>query len=142
MKKVISSLRHSKTIYRITTDNTEITDIVFDPSDRHIQPTIEWAPYEAALVEDSGGAIIGSVSPALVLGHELLHAYHYDLNHDFYFDMVLADLIGTSDADYDSKEERRTISTERALAKFFHQTQRYDHRGQGSTVSGPLQRPK
>lgn len=105
-------------------------------------PTIEWAPNQAALVEDAGGAIVGSMSPALVLGHELIHAYHFDLNPQYYNKMSTSDLSNTADAEYDDKEERRTIATERTLAKFFHQTQRYNHRGSSATVDGPLQRPQ
>jgi len=152
MRKVITGLRKSKKTYHIEThgnDNGEIGLADFDPGDEdaelsgvNFRPdtailTVDWHPYEGVFVKDSGGAIVGSQSPALVLGHELLHAYHYDLSKDYFNTLRY-----TPDAQYDTKEEKRTIATERGLAKFFGQTQRFNHDADSALVDSPLERPK
>ncbi|MHB9139534.1 MAG: hypothetical protein ACYC4Q_09035 [Victivallaceae bacterium] len=79
----------------------------------------------------------GKVSPALLLGHELVHAQFYD-KHQLIFDILTSYQTGLP---YDDLEERRVIEgVERNAAKTLCEGSRYSHYGVFYPVSGPLSR--
>ena len=81
----------------------------------------------------------GSISPALLLGHELDHAYHYDTDSKKYFDLLKA----KTNNDWDDKEEARTITYfENPAAQFFGEGVRHNHRERMPWVhvNSPLER--
>ena len=119
--KIINALEKSTTDYRIKTlaaeDNPQ--DASFDPS----VSTVYWDPTASFFLDTKG-----SLSPEMMLAHELDHAYHYDQNPGLAADL-LKQLTGTT---MDNEEEARTIVYfENPAAHFFKNGIRHDHRTTG-----------
>lgn len=97
--------------------------------DDHFDPwsaTVTWDPHSA--LRTTGG---GRQSPALGLGHELVHA-----DEDA---RVRAFLAATPSVRYDDAEERRVIrGAEAHAARTLGEATRYDHGGTPYHVSSPI----
>jgi len=116
--KVITALDKSTTTYFIQTKTAEQNDAgaSFNPRNN----TVYWDPTASFFLDTKG-----SLSPALMLGHELDHAYHTDQNR------ALADSLYNqhTGTDYDNEEEARTIIYfENKVASHFKNGIRHDHR--------------
>ena len=117
-KKVIDGLTNSGTDYTVQFLSAE--NNAYGASFDDGPNTVYWDPTASFLLDTKG-----SLSPDLILGHELDHAYHYDQ------DRALAkSMFGQKTYnDWDNKEEARTIIYfENPAAKFFHNGIRHDHR--------------
>ncbi len=116
--KVINGLINSGTTYTIQELAAEqnIAGASFD----NRYNTVYWDPTASFFLDTKG-----SLSPALMLGHELDHAYHYDQNRGL-AGRLFHQPTGT---DMDNEEEARTIVYfENPSARFFHNGIRHDHR--------------
>ncbi len=121
--KVITGLENSTTIYYIQTLAAEqnASGASFNPYQDH--ETVYWDPTASFLLDTKG-----SLSPALMLAHELDHAYHYDQDFNL-ADNLYNRLTGTT---MDNEEEARmVVYFENPAALFFSSDGngiRHDHR--------------
>ena len=123
VNKVITGLENSTTDYRIQTLAAEknVAGASFNPYLR--RETVFWDPTASFFLDTTG-----SLSPALMLAHELDHAYHYDQN------FKLADRLynAHTGTPMDNKEEASTIVYFENLAALFFSKDgngiRHDHR--------------
>ena len=119
--KVITGLDNSTDIYYIKILAAEKNQYGSSFNDKN--NTVFWDPTAAFLLDTKG-----SLSPALILGHELDHAYHYDQDRDL-ADARFHQPTGTA---MDNAEEARTIRYfENPAALFFRKDGngiRHDHR--------------
>ncbi|EAC1239642.1 M91 family zinc metallopeptidase [Salmonella enterica subsp. enterica serovar Enteritidis] len=126
MAKTISDLEKSSTTYTIN---------YFNEMNGYFHPgknSISWNPKMALDCTKNGG----SLSPAMVLAHELTHA-----NKSWFDKLLRAILPDSFFGDYDNYEERRVVTgAERNAAKALGEGTRYDHRGSGRIVSSPISR--
>ena len=131
---MIAELSASKTHYQIiiklAKNHTDTTTDEFLPNDiAHNTKSIPWDPIASLVFKEPGNS--GSISPAVALGHELAHAYHFDTDPASFIQRY----VNTRDPVYDNAEEALTIkSFENVAAKFFHQGVRSRH---GPVVGDP-----
>lgn len=97
--------------------------------DDHFDPrsnVVEWDPHSALKTTEGG-----IQSPALGLGHELVHACEDSIARER--------LAATPSRKYDNAEERRVIrGAEAHAAKSLGEAQRYDHAGEVFWVTSPI----
>ncbi|MFD1802272.1 RHS repeat-associated core domain-containing protein [Mixta tenebrionis] len=126
MKKIIKKLEKSSKTYTIN---------YFDEMNGYFDPNtdeISWNPKMAIDCTNNGG----SLSPAMVLGHELAHA-----KRSWYHKLLSKINDGKDYGDYDNYEEKRVITgPEHHAAKTLGEGVRYDHRGSPRIVSSPTSR--
>ncbi len=128
-RKVIARLNSSKTHYQIIikpakthydtgTDEFDFDDVAGSPPNTK---AIFWDPHASLTFKEPGNS--GSISPAVILLHELGHAYDFDTSP---VDFALR--VQDTDPIYDDPEEAMTMkSFEFPAAKFFKQGRRTRH---------------
>jgi hypothetical protein len=125
MAKVIASLESSQKSYDVVAYYDAQNRFSFVRKSILLRPLggavgeIHWDPNYG--MQTSKGKTIG---PYMTLGHELIHAYLYDLN-----PLTTFELSSRGDALYDDDYERITIAIERLVAKSLGEALRYDHFG-------------
>lgn len=120
MNRTLDDLENGTTRYAIRKNADD--DDHFDPRTN----IVEWDPHSALRTTDGGRQ-----SPALGLGHELVHADEDG--------RTRARLASTGSRAYDNAEERRVIrGAEAHAAKTLGEGQRYDHAGSAYWVASPV----
>jgi RHS repeat-associated protein len=133
MAMVIQSLIDSPNSYYIRT-NSQQRDST-DP----FHEAVNWDPHAGLACAGSGGKTGASQSPAMGLGHELVHLW--DLQQRGLISFLL-DFMADAGG-YDNLEERRVITgIEASLGMTLGEGIRRDHGGRPSRVDSPLTKPK
>ena len=99
---------------------------------------ITWDPRGGGIVVDDNDHKVGGRSPAIILAHELTHAYDFDTNPAKY-DTQSGMETGLK---YDDAEELNAIREENFLADKAGQPDRGNHSGGDLEVPGPFSVPK
>ncbi len=124
MARVISTLEKSDVVYNIYAYK-DFTNHFSFALKFNSSPTINWDPH-FYVVSNEGAKI----SSKLALGHELIHAYLYDINHEIVYDWNK-----NKDFVYDNEFEKITIAIERVVASDLGEDSRCSHHGRSYRYS-------
>lgn len=120
---IYSTLQYSPQVYTINTNYSFNNGAFYYPTG-----TITWNPSLGGLVTSGEGI----QSPALILAHELIHAFHYDTDPQGYQDSRNITVPG-----YDTLVEYVAVTLETLIARELGEATRSDHGGHGVPVSSP-----
>lgn len=116
----------------------------FQPADGlfNKRNTIQWDPKTGSLGWNQNGEF-GTISPALMLLHEIGHANNFLNDANNFFQAGSMGLTGTPYSEYDNFEEmRNTIRAERPAALKLGEVERDNHRGTLIKVANPTYHSK